>query len=318
MLSVSPLNPHTTAHPTSATMHAPSTPQSPNSHSWKSIFLRRPSSSKKLASNGLSSPPLTLDTRTLSSPPAIGNSRSPITPKTSLTPASVLSAADQRSSYNSSNTQSSESNAAPFPRLRQPSRAPRPNSSYQHHTPADVTKPRIRTKSEKQQTQRGALGRSQQGAVPHTAHVSQSGFSSPRSPPSAHRPISSKSMGALPRFIRRVASAPNAKDLFSPKSRHASTTTKNGLLAPADSVPPVPVMPTSTSSELGTEHGTGSLETASSGSSRGRSLQPARISPAMRSNGKTTEDHGKVAFRRTYSSNSIKVRSVSISLVVVR
>ena len=298
-------------------MHPSSTPQSPtapSTPSWKSVFLRRPTSSaKKLAREGLASPALKLDTRALSSPAAVGDSKSPITPKTSLTPASVLTPADHRSSYNSSNTQSSESNARPFPRSHQSVTVTRPNSSYQQEPGTDgiaagVQKSRLRTKSEKH-TQRGALGRSQRGAtLPLPALPAQPEPKSPRSPPSAHRPVS-RGMGALPRFIRRVASAPNAKDLFSPKSKSA---TKNGLLAPAE-VPPVPVMPTSTSSELGAEHGTGSLETASSGSSRGRSLQPTRVSPGMIANGLTADTPQKAAFRRTYSSNSIKIRSVSSS-----
>lgn len=300
-------------------MQSPTTPQSPGTHSWKSIFLRRPSSSsKRLANNGLTSPALKLDTRSLSSPSTLVDSKSPITPKTSLTPASVLSAVDQRSSYNSSNTQSSDSNAHPFPGpgKQQTLPASRPHSSHQQETAsaglsAGVPKPRIRTKSEKH-AQRGALGRSQRGAtLPLPAVPAHPGPKSPSTPPSAHRPVSAKGLGALPRFIRRVASAPNAKDLFSPKSK---SSTKNGLLAPSE-VPPVPVMAPSTSSELGNEHGTGSLETASSSSSRGRSFQPTRVSPGMKVNGATL-DSPKAAFRRTYSSNSIKVRSVSPFLLL--
>ncbi|KAG6880290.1 hypothetical protein C0992_000067 [Termitomyces sp. T32_za158] len=109
-------------------------------------------------------------------------------------------------------------------------------------------------------------------------------------------------MGAsASRFIRRVASAPNAKGLFSLGSRSTSTT-KNGLLAPADMVPPLPSM---VSNSL--EH-TDSLETVSSGSSRGRPSRPPPSSYA-----KTRDcNAGKAAFRRTYSSNSIKVRQVEV------
>ncbi|KAF7331948.1 AGC/RSK protein kinase [Mycena kentingensis (nom. inval.)] len=120
-----------------------------------------------------------------------------------------------------------------------------------------------------------------------------------------HRPtpLSPKAMGAsASRFIRRVASAPNAKGLF---SSHRSTT-RNGMLAPADPIPPLPNV-----SSL--EQGTDSLETLSSGSSRGRSQQGrgnTLVAPRV-SNG-MLEGPGKVAFRRTYSSNSIKVRQVEV------
>lgn len=307
------------ATPTSLNMHSPTS--SPHSPSWKSVFLRRKSSSKKIGSNGSNGSPLTLDTRTLSSSQVNGNSKSPITgtPKTSLTPASVLSV-DQRSSYNSSNTQStqsSESNAGPQARPY-PTQGQRPYSSHQYGSKdtADahsVAVPkRMRTKSEKQPG-RGAQGRQMQRGS-QTAHPSQTSFGGPRSPPvtpsasgkQGSGALSPKSMGALPRFIRRVASAPNAKDLFS-KSRSASTTTKNGLLAPAANVPPVPAMPYTTSSEQGNEHGNDSLETASSSSSRGRTTLPVRM---PNSNG-LNDGPGKAAFRRTYSSNSIKVRQVS-------
>ncbi|KAJ7047533.1 Pkinase-domain-containing protein, partial [Mycena alexandri] len=112
-------------------------------------------------------------------------------------------------------------------------------------------------------------------------------------------------MGAsASRFIRRVASAPNAKGLFA--SSRLSSTTKNGLLAPSDPVPPLP-------NGASLEHGD-SLETISSGSSRGGRPHQHRSTPATTarvSNG-MLEGPGKVAFRRTYSSNSIKVRQVEV------
>lgn len=333
LLSISPSPPYSlsmsstasflqTRSPSSPALHhSQSSSRSPGPHSWKSVFLRRPPSSKKLATTAsVNGSALTLDTRTLSSQ-TNGNSKSPITPKSSLTPASILSV-DQRISYNSSNTQSSDSNAGSQSR-RYHTQAQRPYTSYQVHPSsidvlsAGMPKSRIRTKSEKQ-SHRAVLGRAQHGG-PQTADPSQTSFSSTaRSPAMGHRPggpVSSKSMGALPRFIRRVASAPNAKDLFSPKSRSASTTTKNGLLAPADSIPPIPVIHSSTSSEQGTELGTDSLETSSSGSSRGRSTLPIRghrSMPNHKSSSRQAEGPGKAAFRRTYSSNSIKVRSVSL------
>ncbi|KAF8138170.1 Pkinase-domain-containing protein [Boletus edulis] len=118
-------------------------------------------------------------------------------------------------------------------------------------------------------------------------------------------------MGAsATRFIRRVASAPNAKHLFLSGSRSAAPT-KNGLLAPAEVIPSVPSGPSSIS-----EYGDDSLETISSGSSTSRSMKreryPGHGTPKTRIANPASEGPGKVAFRRTYSSNSIKVRSVEV------
>lgn len=285
--------------------HIPSSPYSPASHSWK-FLLRRPASKKLAASTNINGPLLTLDTDALSSPvnPSL---KSPITPNTSLTPRSILSAG-QRSSSNSSNTRSTDSNVGrntnPYPTQSQ-----RPHTSYLQQQPsldalsADVSKlPRKRTKSEKH-TRRTTLVRSgTSSGIVQSAQPSQTSFN-PRStlPTSRQLPprSPSKSMGALPRFIRRVASAPNAKDIFSPK--RSSTTTKNGFLAPSEDIPPVPALPT-TSSEQGTEPGTDSLETTSSGSSRSRPVRGHTSMPNV---------DGRGTFRRTYSSNSIKIRSVS-------
>ncbi|KAG2117679.1 Pkinase-domain-containing protein [Suillus cothurnatus] len=120
-------------------------------------------------------------------------------------------------------------------------------------------------------------------------------------------------MGAsATRFIHRIVSMPNAKHLFSSGGR-SSAPTKNGLLAPADMVPPVPGAPSTSS-----DHGDDSLETLSSGSSRGRSNQHkwypgnSHLSKTRIVNG-AHDGPGKMAFRRTYSSNSIKVRQVEVS-----
>ncbi|TFK43355.1 Pkinase-domain-containing protein [Crucibulum laeve] len=149
--------------------------------------------------------------------------------------------------------------------------------------------------------------------TPLTAHPSQSSFSGSTTPPRprGNGPLSPKAMSAsASRFIRRVASAPNAKGLFSLGSR-TTPTTKNGLLAPADTVPPLPPL---MSSSL--EQGADSLETISSSSSRGRVSRPippmsAPVVKGQVSNG-MPEGPGKIAFRRTYSSNSIKVRQVEV------
>lgn len=169
--------------------------------------------------------------------------------------------------------------------------------------------------------------------------LSQSTYTSPN-PKSPTSPSS-----AATRFIRRVASAPNAKRLFSSSS---SGTTKNGLLAaPAeiDAIPPVPQSPNpnkaSFSPPVGggtSDGGSGSLDTLSSKSSRGGkggglklpgSTRPTRANSAagyidphianqigqhgeLTSISPTTATTPRQAFRRTYSSNSIKMRSVQV------
>lgn len=123
------------------------------------------------------------------------------------------------------------------------------------------------------------------------------------------------------KFLRRVASAPNAKGILSSPAVEHSPIVKNGFLAPVQPVPPVPVSPSG-------EQGTNSLETASS-----KSSAPAAAALPQKSAGGTRqhraltassvqkhrdavnglgEPPGRVAFRRTYSSNSIKVRSVEV------
>ncbi|RPD61915.1 Pkinase-domain-containing protein [Lentinus tigrinus ALCF2SS1-7] len=119
--------------------------------------------------------------------------------------------------------------------------------------------------------------------------------------PSTRGPLSPKAIGAnASRFIRRVASAPNAKGLFALGGRSShNATTKNGLLSPGDTVPPMP--------ESNSEQGTNSLETLSSASSNAGFKTKDRVT-----NTQTSEGPGKIAFRRTYSSHSIKVKSVEV------
>ncbi|GAW01905.1 Pkinase-domain-containing protein [Lentinula edodes] len=226
-----------------------------------------------------------------------GGPPTPHTPNPSLTPASLVS--DQRSSYNSSRTPSSDSHRV-TPNQLTYQKAPVKSSSGilrpQHSVDALSTpaRTRPRTKSEKQRT---ALSRIPGSAKPRTADPSHTSFTitPPSTSSSRPGPFTPKSVGAsASRFIRRVASAPNAKGLFNLGSRTTSATTKNGLLAPAEAVPPLP--------SSSTEHGTDSLETLSSGSSRDRLSRPDGFH----------EGPGKIAFRRTYSSNSIKVRQVEV------
>ena len=297
-------------------MHSSSPPLSPSHSSWKSVF-RLPSSSKKHLANVNGTPAPDRPPRCISSTLTAKHSPGP-PPSPSLTP----STPDQRSSYNSSKTQSSESNLGGTPKSSYlvPDSRGYPSQAQQSqlpHAQIDMmaaplhAQPRVRTKSEKQRINlsrapRLPAGRSQ------TADPSQQSFVLPSGHgPSASRsgPLSPRAMGAsATRFIRRVASAPNAKHLFLSGSRSA-VPTKNGLLAPADVMPPLPGGPSSIS-----EYGDDSLETISSGSSRGRSTRheryPAHGTPKTRIANPTADGPGKVAFRRTYSSNSIKVRSV--------
>ncbi|KAK0231093.1 AGC/RSK protein kinase [Armillaria fumosa] len=232
--------------------------------SWKSVF-RFNTSSKKLAVNA--------SVTAMSS-----------TVNTAATPVSA------RSSYNSSNTQSSDSI---------------PQSSSKTSRP--------RTKSEKRQRP------PYPNTLNHTPPLPPPQKSATSPSPSSTTATSSRpllSPKSMTRFIRRVASAPNAKGLFRSSAPFPSTpTTRNGLLAPSDNPPPLPLANSSM------ENGTDSLETISSVSSRGLVSAAATSSklpspPFGKTRLSTSNLHdvgpSKVAFRRTYSSNSIKVRQVEV------
>lgn len=275
-----------------------STPTSP----WKSMFRIGSQSSRKSTPNGIGSS-LTLDTN-FSSP-------SPPTPNLLLTPGSLVPPS-QRDSSNSSNN-STDSNNEKVP-TTPPDHvttsilvSPSPDASFDARHPP-------RSKPEKQQL----MARERRGP-PATATVAVSSCYFPDPPPpSGQRPRSSRSMGATAsRFIRRVASAPNAKGLFNLGSRPSSVVTKNGLLAPAVMSPAV-----NPKSGFSTPHptsgdGTSSIETVSSASSSNRA--PRAVStpalPKVSENESSVRGVNKAAFRRTYSSNSIKVRSVSTFVV---
>ncbi|KAH9999405.1 Pkinase-domain-containing protein [Russula vinacea] len=115
------------------------------------------------------------------------------------------------------------------------------------------------------------------------------------------------------RLIRRVASAPNAKGLFNLGSR-SSVATKNGLLAPATMTPSTTPRGGRSTSHPTSGDGTSSIETISSASSSSRA--PRAVStpalPKVSENDSPVRGANKAAFRRTYSSNSIKVRSVEV------
>ncbi|KAF9263570.1 Pkinase-domain-containing protein [Marasmius fiardii PR-910] len=187
---------------------------------------------------------------------------------------------------------------------------------------------RQRTKSEKQRpsSARRVFSNTTKFNQPHpspltvnpgflTADPSISSFPQHPQSPSTSRPnpLSPKFVSAsASRFIRRVASAPNAKGLFSKSNQHHNhphlpqipsqqqATTKNGLLAAPDSLGMHPPLPSSM-------EGADSLETDSSGD--------YGSSPRKGAGGKgklPNSGIGKVAFRRTYSSNSIKIREVEV------
>ncbi|KAK2466352.1 hypothetical protein APHAL10511_001994 [Amanita phalloides] len=274
-------------------------PRSPSTH-WKSVFRLPNSSSKKLNTHNAS---LALDTEGIAS-----NTHSTAP---SLTPTSYIS--DPRSSYNSSYTQSTDSSSAATSRTPFTSTSQNSPLLLQHAPAINETPPtpptnvpsmaKGRSKSEKQHQ----VSSSNQTPVSSTkvqaANTSQASFSVPKTPArgKTNGPLSPKAMGATAsRFIRRVASAPNAKGLLSLGSR-SGTTTKNGLLAPSDVIPPLPAVASNSM-----EKGTDSLETSSSGSSKGR-LRLAPSAPVKGSGGRAGP-----GFRRTYSSNSIKIRQVEV------
>lgn len=280
--------------------------QNGNASAWKTIF--RIGSSKKLAG---AIAPLTVDTEgSFYAEPAA------LTPNPPLTPRSIRSP-DQRSSYTSSNTLSSDSNKA-MP-SRTPHRTPSTPAYLNDHLDTSDAHPsngasRARTKSKAEKPR--LFGRMK---TPLTADPTQSGFPTINHPSSSKSgPLSPKAFGAnASRFIRRVASAPNAKGLFLRPT--PGTSTRNGLLSPGE--PPHTVQENGLS-----DQGTNSLETVSSASSRGQPVRPkphraysttsvnvsktkGRVTNAQN----TTDGPGRVAFRRTYSSHSIKVKSVRVS-----
>ena len=221
-----------------------------------------------------------------------------------------------------------------------------------------------------------SAGREHPGSPPQTADPTQSSFRVTSGPVSSG---SSPSGGGhtLPRFLRRVASAPNTKALFSgglfssgtsaPSSSDKSypyPNSKNGFLSPssqADQVPPLPtgVIPvgdlhdSGVSMNGGSSHGSTSRLTSkknsskSSGSDREKSTSsstrsssakqqstetnnsptrsrsspsianksPSLLAPPSPNPGTISLNNGglagspRAAFRRTYSSSSIRVRN---------
>ncbi|KZT72605.1 Pkinase-domain-containing protein [Daedalea quercina L-15889] len=172
---------------------------------------------------------------------------------------------------------------------------------------------RTRTKSKAEKPR--LFGRAK---APLTANPAQSDFPTISHPSSSKSgPLSPKAIGAnASRFIRRVASAPNAKGLFLRPGPGANT--RNGLLAPGE--PPHTVQENGLS-----DQGTNSLETVSSASSRGLPVRPqphraysttsvnvSKTKGRVTNTQNAADGPGRMAFRRTYSSHSIKVKSVEV------
>jgi protein-serine/threonine kinase len=283
-----------------------STPTSP----WKSMFRIGSLSSRKSPTSA-GSTSLTLDTD-LSSPVQP-------TPNLLLTPASISTsfvAPSQRDSSNSSNN-SSDSNNEKIPATPPDHPAPSVLVSPSPDASFDA-KHNTRSKSEKQQL--GTRGRRCPPATA-SATVPHNFFPDPSPPSSASRSRPPRSVGATAsRLIRRVASAPNAKGLFNLGSRQSIVSTKNGLLAPAAIIPAAApghgvLIPIPTSGD-----GASSIETVSSASSSNRAPRSlgSPALPKVAENDPSSRRPDKVAFRRTYSSNSIKVKSVgSVSVIIV-
>ncbi|KAI9510421.1 Pkinase-domain-containing protein [Russula earlei] len=270
-----------------------STPTTP----WKSIFRIGTQSSRKPSSSGIS-PSLTLNTN-LSSP-------SPQTPNLLLTP-SLLVSPSQRGSSNSSNNSTDSNNEkvpATPPDHAAPSVlvSPSPDASFHE-------KHRSRSKSEKRQF----LSRQRRGPPP-SATTAPTFF--PDLPPSSgQRPRSSRSVGATAtRLIRRVASAPNAKGLFNLGSRQSIAATKNGLLSPALITPTTVSTSAGPASQHTSGDGASSIETVSSTSSSNRAPRALNTPglPKVSEHDISNCVSKRAAFRRTYSSNSIKVSSVEV------
>ncbi|TFK29296.1 Pkinase-domain-containing protein [Coprinopsis marcescibilis] len=293
-------------------------PRTPSISSWKS-FLRFPSQSSRKSGN---TTPGSLASDNYFPPGSSysGGTNPPVLPTLSLTPSPYAS--DQRSSYNSSNTQSSDSNRPSAQRGAFSSTPKHPSQPRLHHpqstdalTAKDKGSSKLRSVTQITKQVSSSSAESSKSKL-HTVGPYQTTFGAPSTPSRSrtNAPLTPKGMGAsASRFLRRVASAPNAKGLFSLGSRSTATTTKNGLLAPSGSIPPLPTV--SSSMEDGDSLGTASSESSRAGPRYGQRLTPPKTAPPMRDRLKSAPsqpDPSKMPFRRTYSSNSIKVREVEV------
>lgn len=294
------------SYPTSPSLsYSIPTPDSPRQSTWKSVF-RMPSSSFKKTTNGIHvSPPTRLQTDSLSSSAFSSVANTPLMPSGSLSATSYFP--DQRNSYNSSDNSTDSQGGYNFR-----DRLPTPFPHSMRSMPSVPTTSTVRTRQHAKSTASRLHPPIKHIPQSISTEPSQSSFSRPHTARSkTNAPLSPKSVSAsASRFLRRVASAPNAKGLFSMGMR--STSAKNGMLAPNNHVPPLPPL---TSGE--TDQGQDSLETVSSTSSRGARMtvtsrraphKPMPLSPQFQQG---LAPPNRIPFRRTYSSNSIKVGQVS-------
>ncbi|CEL58237.1 protein-serine/threonine kinase [Rhizoctonia solani AG-1 IB] len=239
-------------------------------------------------------PVLGIDTQSLGTPTV--NTPTPIAdgPITCTSPAQMVpttpASNDDRYSYNSSETRSSDSRKGRS-RPTRASQTPSTSPCVSRSTSSQALKGTAQSQNGSKPDKYRSLGRFESASKPPTANSSQQSITIPTSPSTKNAPLSPRSMGAsASRFIRRVASAPNAKNMFSINTSSKSTT-RNGLLSPGldPSIPPVPSFLS------------GADKTPASGKQK-------HLSPKDK-----TADMGRAQFRRTYSSNSIKIRSVEVS-----
>ena len=299
-----------------------SQPSTPSTPSWKSILRLASPSSKR--SNTRNSSLLTVDTDIQNQLPV-------------LTPSSVTSGEPRFSSNSaSSTTQSSDSISNPTslslrpPPLSSGSITPAYSTS-QLWSPDTQPPPPLNTKSSKSllkskpDKQRSMLGWDRPSNYLHPNVGTQP------IPVGQTRSANLPFQKSASRFIRRVASAPNTKGLFALGSRSTSaiTVTKNGLLSPG-----LPLLPgqqgasdhehtsldTSSSSssnhhtvQNGTMGGTRPKPTRANSTGAGIVLASAKSKERMTGTNLGHDTPGRAAFRRTYSSHSIKVRSVEVN-----
>lgn len=344
-LQVHPRYPHQNG-PTSSPLHTPTSPAS--SSGWRSMFRigKDPNGLKKVAVRAATTP-VNLNDSSLSlaietqfgehgvdpSTPTF-SAHTDATPLSgTLTPLTPVST-DGRYSLNSATTSSDGSlprngslagvaQHVPTP-LNDSSQLISPAPSAVHSFASQTTPASSPSRNQAKTDRYKFLGRnSSKTQLSQSAISTQNPYFPPTPPPHVRRPTEGMSpkaekSNAASRFIRRVASAPNAKGLFS-ASRSNNLTTKNGLLAPSEPVPPLPTgaIPSSMS-PASSEKGMSSMETSSSRSSKspparqGRALSTASAGKAD-AKAAVAAAPGRAPFRRTYSSNSIKIGSVRFS-----
>lgn len=180
-------------------------------------------------------------------------------------------------------------------------------SSYKHYpqeSPAPLSSEIVPTPRRQRSGFLSRKASSIKQLAPLTAAPTQHSFKQP-SPSQLGNGIAGGPIPASPkasmgnsaaRFLRRVASAPNTKGLLTSRT----SATKNGLLAPSLEVPPLP-----TASDKDGSIETNSSRSSAKGTRANRSLTASSVQ-------KVNDPPARAAFRRTYSSNSMKHRAVEV------